>query len=365
VYTFAVSGVGFGEDQHDGSIAGATTLTSNSENAGAVGGEIQDATDDDVFRIELLKPSTVTFFTTGTTDTTGTLQTPGPTTVLATDNDSGEGLNFEITEALPAGVYFVRVEGNAGATGAYDFRWIVEQNPAAVIKDFDGDGYPDLLWRREAIGAGDTEIDFLQDTELQDRLPTDFRIASLNFHLAGYGDFDGDGHADLLWRRLNDNVFVIHFMVGASRVSTAAVNFAPAPEWEVRAIEDFRLGPGLRTGYQIRSFAWRPFGAGDFNRDGNIDVVWRHESNGLNNVHLLDASANRIGFQLSDPGLNSAWRAVGVIDMDLDGVADIIWRHQGTGSMRIDHSIDQTSRRDRVATDAPARRDLTWRLIAH
>ena len=39
---------------------------------------------------------------------------------LASDDDSGSGVNFKITETLKAGRYFVRVEGTSGATGSYN-----------------------------------------------------------------------------------------------------------------------------------------------------------------------------------------------------------------------------------------------------
>jgi FG-GAP-like repeat len=66
--------------------------------------------------------------------------------------------------------------------------------------------------------------------------------------VAGIGDFNGDGKADILWRDTSGNI-AIWFMNGVTITSGAAVG-------------------NLAT-------TWSVVGTGDFNGDGKTDIVWR------------------------------------------------------------------------------------------
>lgn len=101
------------DDYADGTLcADEVTLTSDTD------GELDIAADRDVFALELASQQTVTFETTGSVDTEGSLYDEDGGRI-ATDDDSGTGTNFQIVETLDAGRYFVRVEGYSGDTGLY------------------------------------------------------------------------------------------------------------------------------------------------------------------------------------------------------------------------------------------------------
>jgi hypothetical protein len=67
--------------------------------------------------------------------------------------------------------------------------------------------------------------------------------------IAGSGDFNGDGKADLVWRHSSGMVHV-WFMNGTSAIGVGAVATV-APEWSIA-------------------------GSGDFNGDRKADILWRH-----------------------------------------------------------------------------------------
>ncbi len=74
--------------------------------------------DSDVFSFVLEEPATVDLTTHGDTDTLGELRDAAGR-ILATDDDGGDHRNFRLMRTLPAGRYFVRVQGAGGAEGPY------------------------------------------------------------------------------------------------------------------------------------------------------------------------------------------------------------------------------------------------------
>ena len=93
------------DSRDDATLAGALPWTGR--------GELVGVEDVDVFRIDLQGSGTLTVRTTGGTDTHGTL-TDADGVVLASDHDSGDGLNFEIALAVSMGTHYVEVGGGGG-----------------------------------------------------------------------------------------------------------------------------------------------------------------------------------------------------------------------------------------------------------
>ena len=99
-------------DDHANARSSATSVFSNSDTLGI----IYPSSDEDYFSFTLSAAGSVTIQTTSSTDTQGWLYNSAGTQ-LASNDDSGSGTNFQITQTLNAGTYYVRVgsfESNAG-----------------------------------------------------------------------------------------------------------------------------------------------------------------------------------------------------------------------------------------------------------
>lgn len=109
--------VGPSGDDHGDSAGCATQLCLG---AAAEDGEIGSYADpdEDFFTFYLASAQTVTIESTGLTDVAAELYDENGAHV-ASDDDSGTGVNFLLVESLPAGRYFVRVVGTDAATGSY------------------------------------------------------------------------------------------------------------------------------------------------------------------------------------------------------------------------------------------------------
>ena len=80
-------------------------------------GRINPGNDVDYFRLQVRSAGTLTVYTTGLTDTYGTLS--GPSGLSREDDDSGSVLNFRIAAFVSPGVHHVRVSSFRSTVGAY------------------------------------------------------------------------------------------------------------------------------------------------------------------------------------------------------------------------------------------------------
>ena len=98
------------QDDHGDTSAEATLLAIGASVAGA----LHDATDADVFRVDLVGLATVEVRTSGQTDTRGELLDSTGARLVSDDDSGPGGNNFGIETELEPGVYYVIVEGSAG-----------------------------------------------------------------------------------------------------------------------------------------------------------------------------------------------------------------------------------------------------------
>jgi YVTN family beta-propeller protein len=218
--------------------------------------------------------------------------------------------------------------------------------------DFNGDGYSDIAWR----DGEDTAIWLMSATPsggAQIASATYLGVMSNSWQIVTQRDFNGDGHADLLWSNTNgDNV--IWLMNGSQVSQTANLGVVPSG-WSVVGTGDFNgdgygdilwrstngdtgiwLMTGSATEVQVVAMvdlgvvptSWTIAGTGDFNGDGYTDILW-YNSNGDTGVWLMTGTATQVQMSSwSDFGMvPTGWTIAGTGDFNGDGYADILWRN--------------------------------------
>jgi len=133
-YSLHVEGPGAGtaSDDHGASPWSATPVAIGSATAGALGltGDV------DYFRFTVTARATYAFFTTGSTNTRGTLYN-GSYGYIVADDSNGEVDNFRFTATLDPGTYYIAVEGSfRTVTGSYSLH--VEGPGAGTTSDDHG-----------------------------------------------------------------------------------------------------------------------------------------------------------------------------------------------------------------------------------
>ncbi len=165
--------------------------------------------------------------------------------------------------------------GSSGFTSSQvtDTKWTV-----AAVADFNGDGKADLLWRYDnAADLSDPLNGTLFEWKMDGSNVTSADLlsqqASGNWQVAGTGDFDGNGTADILFRYHNasntsdalNGLSYIDFMNGEMVAKGAPTRWQVGEDWQLASIGDF---------------------------DGNLksDILWRQTSTGATYAWLMDGT---------------------------------------------------------------------------
>ncbi|WP_163870320.1 FG-GAP repeat domain-containing protein [Myxococcus eversor] len=82
-----------------------------------------------------------------------------------------------------------------------------------------------------------------------------------------------------------------------------------------------------------RSLPWYIVGAADFDGDGRTDLLWRNRTSGQNDIWRMNNTAILGSFSL--PGMSLAFYVGATADYTRDGNPDIVWHNPGSGQVLI------------------------------
>jgi len=72
---------------------------------------------------------------------------------------------------------------------------------------------------------------------------------------------------------------------------------------------------------------------GDFNGDGQPDILWHNQTNGLLYVWFMNGTTRTGGAYLSPSSVSPDWQVRGVGDFNADGTSEILWHNQTDGTL--------------------------------
>jgi len=227
---------------------------------------------------------------------------------------------------------------------------VVVPSFASQKLDVDGDNQADILWRNNSTG-----VNWLWTMNSGGiKVSKSVNTISLDWKIAGRGDFNGDGKSDVLWRNSVTGRNWIYLMDGHTIQTSKELNYIADLNWQIKEVVDLN-GDGkddilwrhassgrtwiyLMNGTSITSskgsqtvadLDWKIVTSGDFNGDGRGDIMWRHFSKGTNYIWLMNGTSIQSQYSLNTIPLN--WDVAGAGDLNGDNVDDIIWRNNTDG----------------------------------
>jgi uncharacterized repeat protein (TIGR01451 family) len=200
----------------------------------------------------------------------------------------------------------------------------------AGIGDFNGDGDSDIIWQHDSNNLASMWINDETDVLTVGQLgsggtlpvgaPPVFPYGPFGFDIKAIGDVNADGKDDVISQQVNGDV-VIWQMDGTYTGTIVHDHVGP-------------FASGALAGWTVK-------GSGDFNGDGNADLIWQN-TNGTVAMWLMDDNFNPTfvgAVGPFNPGAN--WQIKGVGDINGDGNSDLIF--QETGGLVAAWEMDGTS----------------------
>jgi hypothetical protein len=164
--------------------------------------------------------------------------------------------------------------------------------PAGFVGDFNSDGHSDLLWQA-TDGQPTMWLMNGKTITTAQGLPN----SGPSWHVIATGDFNGDGKSDILWQA-TDGAPDIWEMNGISIIGAALLP---------------NSGP-----------SWHAIATGDFNGDGKSDILWQ-ATDGAPDIWEMNGTSI-IGAALL-PNSGPSWHVIATGDFNGDGKSDILWQN--------------------------------------
>jgi len=200
---------------------------------------------------------------------------------------------FNFSVKLNAGqTYYLRVNStdfDDGYPANGDFGLHITQSDGDSKKpDFNGDGIADILWRKGSINT----IWYMNVDGTH--LAKQINSKSSTYEVASIADFNGDGIDDILWRKGSTN-YIWYMNANGTR--------------------EYKL-------INPKSSAYKVAGVADFNGDGIADILWRKGS--TNYIWYMHTDGSR-NYKLINPK-HASYEVAGIADFNGNGAVDILWR---------------------------------------
>jgi hypothetical protein len=214
-------------------------------------------------------------------------------------------------------------------------------------RDFTGNGNTDLLWRDN---SGNLAMWFMNGLQISS-------TASLgnvpsNWSIYGTGDLNGDGIGDLLWRDSSSGAVAVWFMAARGISSTASYGVLPS-NWTIIGDDNkgdifLRDSAGDIAIWQVRgpqithaavlanvTSNWVVLGFGDFNGDGNTDLLFRDTNSGTVAIWFLNSSGGiQSTASVGSVPTGTTWQIALTGDYNGDGYSDMLLT-DGSGNVAI------------------------------
>ena len=209
---------------------------------------------------------------------------PTDWTVVATGHFNGDGRDDLLWRHKDGQLTNWLGTASGGFTPNGNFSEFVATNWKVIATgDFNGDGFSDILWREDGgqltDWLGTASGGFTQNSaSFSEFVVNDWNVIAT-------GDFNGDGHDDLLWREASGQL----------------------TDWLGTATGGFTQNSANFS--ELVSVQWSIAAVGDYNGDGRDDLLWRQDSTGwMTNWLGTSAGAFTANSANFSTGADTSWQ---------------------------------------------------------
>ena len=232
---------------------------------------------------------------------------PSVLRISATGDFNGDGQTDIVLRNRGTGQNFVWLMDGTEIASVVEIQRLPDPNwDIRGAADFNGDGQTDLVLYNDV--TTETSLWLMEGTNFVDGVELS-AVEDTNWNIYGTGDFNNDGETDILWRNQITGNNVVLLMEGTAEAFYLFSQPVEDPNWYIG-------------------------GTGDFNGDGQLDYVGRQQKTGVNAVLLLNNGiylAEPIAYLPSWEDLN--WTINGTGDFNGDGQTDILWQNEAEGGV--------------------------------
>ena len=232
------------------------------------------------------------------------------------------------------------------------------------VHDFNGDGLSDILFQNETAN-GAIYIWAMDGTDIAGDGSGMPGIAGADWAVKGVGDFNGDGKSDIVFQNTasgGDGAVYIWAMDGTRIAGDGTGYVAPAgSDWVVKGVGDFNGDGNSDIVFQNTASAdgavyiwsidgttilnndsglpgvagkdWVIKGVGDFNGDGKSDIVFQNTASADGAVYIWEMNGAAIGNPGAGYVANAGkdWEIKGVGDFNGDHKSDLVFQNTASG----------------------------------
>ncbi len=198
----------------------------------------------------------------------------------------------------------LRVEDNTGLALTKGSQWTV-----GAFGDIDGDGVKDLVWRN--ISTGEVDLWFLNSNKVTDSvaLTQAGKGPGVGWQIAGFDNADGKNGADILWRNTVSNGIVIWNLDRSGIANGRALPEVIGQDWQVVAYRDF-------------------------NNDNIADMLWRNTTTQQAVLWRMSATKSFEAIKVYN-GLGTNYKLISSEDTNGDGRPNFMWWNPQLGVIAV------------------------------